>query len=104
MTGTTNLIKGNAMTNPVIKAIFDKRSEIHYNEWYIHTSTGKIKINLKGKIKCPLLNTSISSLVCSKIMDRKSWPREIDPNVCKKCDCYINLSINKFKEQKRKDK
>lgn len=90
------------MFNPVIKSIFDKRTEIHYDEWYIHTQTGKVKIELQGKIKCPLLNESISPLACSKLMDREDWPRGIDPNVCKKCECYINLSIKKFQDQKIK--
>ena len=88
--------------NPVINAIFDKRTEIHYDEWYIGTPTGKVKIELQGKIKCPLLNESISSLACSKLMDRLDWPRGIDPDVCKKCECYINLSIRKFQDKKIK--
>jgi hypothetical protein len=90
------------MYNPVINAIFDKRTEIHYNEWHISTPTGKVKIELQGKIKCPLLNESISSLACSKLMDRPDWPRGIDPEVCNKCDCYIALSIRKFQNQKTK--
>lgn len=90
------------MDNPVINSLYNKRSEIHYNEWYINTPKGKVKIELKGKIKCALLNTSISSLACSKLMDKEGWPRYEDPDVCKKCDCYINLSIKKFKEKKNK--
>lgn len=90
------------MNNPVIEAVYNKRLEIHYNEWYIHTPTGRVKIELQGKIKCPLVNTSISPLTCSKIMDRNDWPRGIDPNVCKKCECYINLSIKKFQDQRKK--
>lgn len=90
------------MKNPVVtKAIYDKKLEIQYNEWYIHTPKGKIKIDLQGKIKCPLINTSISPITCSKIMDRKDWPRGIDINICKKCDCYINLSIQKFQNKKK---
>lgn len=90
------------MNNPVIEAVYNKRLEIHYNEWYIHTPTGRVKIELQGKIKCPLVNTPISPLTCSKIMDRDDWPRGIDPNVCKKCECYINLSIKKFQDQRKK--
>lgn len=86
----------------ICESIYNKHTEIHYNNWYINTSNGKIKVELQGKIKCPLLNTSISTLVCSKLMDKKGWPREIDKDICKKCNCYINLSINKYKEQKNK--
>jgi len=85
----------------VIDTIFNKRTEIHYNSWYIRTNDGKqVKIELQGKIKCPLLNTNISSLVCSKLMDKQDWPRNIDENVCKKCNCFINLSITKYKKEK----
>lgn len=90
------------MNNPVIESLYNKRTEIHYNEWYINTAKGKVKIELQGKIKCPLFNTSISSLTCSKLMDKEGWPRNIDENVCKNCECYINLSIKKFKEKKNK--
>jgi hypothetical protein len=85
-----------------IKAIFDKRSEIHYNEWYIKTiDKKKVKLELQGKIKCPLFNTGITSLVCSKLNDNANWPRGIDPNICSDCGCYINLSIARFKGQKK---
>jgi hypothetical protein len=87
----------------LIDSLYSKRLEIHYNSWYIRNKENKlIKLELQGKIKCPLLNTHISSLTCSKIMDRPGWPRAIDESVCKRCDCYVSLSINKFKAQKEK--
>lgn len=85
---------------PIIRSIFDKNLEIKYNEWYIKTKDGKwVHLNLQGKINCPVLNSSISSLVCSKIMDKEGWPRFIDSNICKKCSCYVYLSIKKFQEK-----
>lgn len=82
---------------PIIRAIYDKKLEIHYNEWHIRNKDDKwVKLDLKGKIKCPILNESISSLCCAKIMDKEDWPRGIDENVCKKCSCYVYLSIKKF--------
>ena len=90
-------------TNPVIDSIYDKRLEIHYNEWVIRDRDNKpVKIDLQGKIKCPLVNMQVSSLVCSKIMDKEGWPRAIDPDVCKKCNCYVYVSINRFKDKKDK--
>lgn len=87
----------------IITSIYDKQLEVHYNEWYIHNKDKKlVKLNLQGKIKCPLLNASISSLACSHIMEYKGWPREIDKDICKKCDCFISLSIRKFQERKKK--
>lgn len=86
----------------VIQSIYNKRTEIHYNEWFIRPSKDKkVKIELQGKVKCPLLNTNISSLVCSKMMDREGWPRGIDPEACKNCNCFIYLSIRKFKDKKK---
>lgn len=94
----------NELKSKVINAVYNKRTEIHYNSLYIQPEKGKqIKIELQGKVKCPLLNTSISSLVCSKLMDREDWPRGIDPEVCKNCNCYIYLSIQKFKDKKPKE-
>lgn len=81
----------------LIDSIHNKRTEIWYNEWYSKSESGNTKIELKGKIKCPVLNTNISSLVCSRLMDKEDWPRGIDQEVCKKCDCFIYLSIAKFK-------
>lgn len=85
----------------VIDSIYNKRTEIHYNEWKIKTNNGEVKLELKGKIKCPILNTNISSLTCSKLMDKEDWPRGIDPGICKKCDCFISLSISKFRSMKK---
>ena len=85
----------------IINAVYNKRTEIHYNQWFIRTPEGnEVKIELQGKIKCPLLNTNISSLACSKLMDKSDWPRGIDPEICKKCNCFINLSIKKFQDLK----
>jgi len=88
----------------VINSIYNKRTEIHYNEYFIKINDGSsVKIELKGKIKCPMLNIGISSLVCSKLMDKPDWPRGLDPDVCKKCQCFINKSIIKFKELKKNE-
>ena len=85
-------------------SIYNKRTEIHYNTWYIKPAKDKkVKIELQGKIKCPLLNTNISSLVCSKLMDREDWPRGIENTICRECGCFINLSIQKFKDKKKKE-
>ena len=85
----------------LITSIYNKALEVHYNEWYIRNKEGKlVKLNLQGKIKCPVLNSSISSLTCSHVMEYNGWPRNVDKEVCKKCDCFINLSIKKFQERK----
>lgn len=87
---------------PIVTSIYDKQLEVHYNEWYVRNKEKKlVKLNLQGKIMCPLLNIQISSICCSKIMDHKGWPRNIDENICKKCDCFVNLSIRKFQERKK---
>lgn len=90
------------MINPnVTNSIYDKYLEIHYNKKTIKIKDGKdARIELHGKIKCPILNTGISSIVCSKLMDIKDWPREIDPDICKQCNCFVNISIQKFKRGK----
>ena len=87
----------------LMDSIYNKRTEIHYNEWTVKHDKVINKVELKGKIKCPLLNTNISSLVCVKLMDKQDWPRNIDNQVCKKCGCFINLSISKFQNAKLKD-
>lgn len=87
----------------LIDSVYNKRTEIHYNEWFVKSDYSETKVELRGKIKCPLLNTNISSLVCSRVMDKETWPRSIDPEVCKKCNCFINLSISKFKNMKPKE-
>lgn len=87
----------------LINSVYNKRLEVHYNSWYFRDKEGKqVKLELQGKIKCPLLNTHISSLTCSKIMDRPGWPRSIDETVCKRCECFISLSIKRFQERKEK--
>ena len=89
--------------NKVSKSIQDKHLEVHYNEKKIRTREGKIvAINLQGKIKCPVLNQAISSIVCSKLMDKEGWPRFVDQAICKKCNCFVHLSIRRFSEQKKK--
>lgn len=89
------------MNKALTTSVYDKHLEVHYNEWFVRNRDGqRIKLNLQGKIKCPLLNSSVSSLACSSIMDRPGWPRDIDENSCKKCDCYIYISIRKFQERK----
>lgn len=88
----------------LIESMYNARTEIHYNSWYIRDKENKqIKLELQGKIKCPLLNTNISSLVCSKLMDKNGWPRSIDENACKKCNCFISLSIKKFQDRKERN-
>jgi hypothetical protein len=92
------------MRSNLIKSIYDKNLEIRYNELVVRNKEGKqVKIELKGKIKCPLLNTQISSIVCSKIMDRLDWPRGIDPDICQECNCFVNLSIKRLKDKKSGD-
>jgi len=81
--------------NVVAKAIQDKHVEIHYNEKYINVNGEDIHIELQGKINCPVLNSRVSSLVCSKLMDTLGWPRKCDPEICKHANCKINESIRK---------
>lgn len=86
--------------SPLIRSIYDKRLEVHYNEWFIKNKEDKwVKLDLQGKIKCPVLNESISSLACAKIMDKEGWPRNIDESCCKKCNCFVYMSIKKFLEK-----
>lgn len=86
------------------KSIQDKHIEIHYNQKCIRSQDGKtVPINMQGKIKCPVINQSISSIVCAKLMDKKGWPRELDPEICKRCSCFIYLSIKKFSEIKKRN-
>lgn len=90
--------------NPkVSKSIQDKHTEIHYNDWYVKSRKQKdlIHINLQGKIKCKVLNSKISPLVCSKFMDKEGWPRNIDQSVCNKAECFVYRSIKKFQERKK---
>jgi hypothetical protein len=92
------------ISKELITSIYNKRTEIHYNEFYIKDRDNKIiHLELKGKLKCPILNIGISSLVCSKLMDKQGWPRGVDSSACSKCSCFISLSIQKFQERKKKD-
>lgn len=89
----------------LVQSIYNKQLEVQYNEQKIRLKDGKkVKLDLQGKIKCPILNTQISSVTCSKLMDKTDWPRGIDQNICKKCNCFIHLSIQKFKDQKKSKK
>jgi len=79
----------------VSESIQNKHVEVHYNEKHIHINGKKIHIQLQGKISCPVLNTKISSLVCSKLMDNKEWPRNCDSCICDNANCKIYKSIKK---------
>jgi hypothetical protein len=83
----------------LIDSIYNKRNEVHYNEMPIYERS-PIKMNLQGKIKCPVLNYSISSVTCSKLMEREGWPRSINKDICKDCSCYVYVSIQKFNSKK----
>lgn len=77
----------------LIESIYNKNLEVHYNQKMIVTKTGNIPINLKGKIVCPVLNSKITPVVCSKLMDSEGWPRAICPSICENAECYIHRSI-----------
>jgi hypothetical protein len=84
------------------KAIQNAYREVQYNEYSFRNRNGEwVKIDLTGKIKCPVINANVSHQVCSHLMDKETWPRGVDPNICKKCGCYINMSIKKFQTQKK---
>lgn len=85
------------------KSIQDKNLEVHYNEKIVKTKDGLIKLELQGKIRCPVINQNISSLTCSNLMGKPDWPRGIDEKICTKCNCFIQLSIKNF-QSKKKDK
>ena len=90
------------LNKEIINSIYNARTEIHYNEYQFRNKEGNwVPVDLRGKIRCPLLNESISHQVCSHIMDKETWPRGIDEDICKKCDCFINLSIKKFQDKKK---
>ena len=92
------------MNKELIKSIQDKHIELHYNEKKIRINNQNIKIEMKGKINCPVLNDKISSLTCSKLMDQKDWPRNIDHEICDKANCKIYKSIQKNMEVKKYEK
>jgi len=87
--------------NPEItESIWNTNLEVQYNEYAFKNRNGEwVKIDLTGKIKCPIINANVSHQVCSHLMDKETWPRGIDPNICKKSSCYINMSIKKFQTQ-----
>lgn len=86
------------------ESIYNKNLEVRYDEKIIRLKENKIaKISLKGKIKCPVLNTGISSITCSKLMDHPEWPRGINPDICSECSCFVNLSIKRFRDKKEKE-
>jgi hypothetical protein len=88
--------------NELINSIYNARTEVHYNEYRFRNMKGEwIKIDLKGKIRCPVINAGISQQTCSNIMSKETWPRGIDPLVCDKNSCYICESIKKFKEKRK---
>jgi len=90
--------------NPAVsQAIVSAYREVQYNEYSFRNRNGeRVNIDLTGKIKCPVINANISHQVCSNLMDKDTWPRGVDPNICKKCSCYINMSIKKFQTQYKK--
>ena len=83
------------------RSIQDKKLEIHYNEKSVKTKDGLIKLELQGKIRCPVLNCNISSLTCSNLMSKPDWPRGLDEKICTKCNCFIQLSIKNFQLKKK---
>jgi len=80
---------------PLVKSIQDKHVEVNYNEKRIHVGNREVHIEMQGKISCPVLNTKVSSLTCSKLMEQKGWPREIDECICDNAHCKIYKSIQK---------
>ena len=80
-------MKNNTTINVVSESIQNKHTEINYNEKYININGKDIHIELQGKINCPVLNSRVSSIVCSKLMDQNGWPRKCDPNICKSANC-----------------
>ena len=79
----------------IYESIQSKHVEVHYNQKFIKVNNKLYHIELQGKITCPVLNTKISSLTCSKIMEQKDWPRNCDPNICDSAHCKIYKSIQK---------
>jgi len=91
----------NKKVNPVSKSIQDKHLEIHYNEKDIIINGETMHIELQGKINCPVLNSKVSSLVCSKLMDTIGWPRNCNSEICKNANCKIYESIRKNVSNKK---
>ncbi len=100
-----HLIKEKPMekkTSKLSTSIQDKRLEIHYDEKVINTFKGDVKVKLKGKINCPVLNCKITPLVCSKLMETTDWPRDICPQICSNFRCYISKVIAKHKDRRKR--
>jgi len=81
------------------ESIQNSHVEVHYNEKTIRVNSKQYHIQLQGKITCPILNQKVSSLTCSKIMEQKDWPRNVDCNICDRANCKIYKSINKNKKK-----
>jgi len=80
----------------VSASVQNKYLEIHYDEKELHTQSGTVKLRLKGKIHCPVLNQRISWIVCCKFMDKPGWPRNLDPDICTcGANCFIHRSLQK---------
>lgn len=89
----------------LIDSIYNKHTEIHYNQKTSILKGGKkVKTELQGKVRCPILNKSVTSITCAKLMDEEGWPRHIDKDICTKASCFIYLSIQKYQEQKREQR
>lgn len=86
----------------VTSSIQDKHLEIRYNEKVARINGKKTKIELQGKIKCPVLNQGISPIVCAHLMDKEGWPRCMKADICAEAGCFINVSIKSFATQKAK--
>ncbi len=69
-------------------SIQEKNTEINY-------AKGE---NLQGKIYCPLLNCKISDHVCTDLMDKQGWPRNIEPHIC---NWHMNCNKNKMIQRGR---
>ena len=88
----------------IIQSIYDKHLEVSYNEKKLKINGKTIHVQLQGKITCPILNYKISSLVCSKLMDNKGWPRHCDPAICDSANCKIYKSIRNNMKNKKNEK
>jgi len=79
----------------LVQSIQDKHVEVHYNDKRIRVGNRDIHIEMQGKITCTVLNSKVSSLTCSKLMEQDGWPREVDECVCDNARCKIYKSIQK---------
>jgi len=94
----------NDLNIELVKVIQDKHMEVKYNEKFIVINNKRIHIEMQGKINCPVLNTKISSLTCSKFMEQKGWPRHIDNHICDRANCKIYKSIQKNMANRNENK